>query len=43
MASDRTNGYHHTTAATISLAGMLTYSAWLTSIVFCSAMRSDLC
>ena len=26
-----------TTAATILLAGMMTYSAWLTSIVFCSA------
>jgi hypothetical protein len=26
-----------TTAATIMLAGMFTYSAWLASIVFCSA------
>jgi hypothetical protein len=25
------------TAATILLAGLFTYSAWLTSIVFCSA------
>ena len=36
MASHRTNGFQHRDYR-IMLAGMLTYSAWLTSIVFCSA------
>jgi hypothetical protein len=33
----RTGPMDMSTAALIMLAGMFTYSAWLTSIVFCSA------
>ncbi len=33
----RTEPMDMSTAAAIILAGMFTYSAWLTSIVFCSA------